>query len=71
MTYRAAYNPGQASQAKKFEDHTQSEAEMYRAQMLATTKENDILRENVRELQGQLQASYKRIAELIDGNMER
>jgi len=54
-----------------YEDHTKSEAEMYRSQMLATQKENDILRENVRELQGQLQASYKRIAELIDGNMER
>ena len=54
-----------------FNDHTKSEAEMYRSQMLATQKENDILRENVRELQGQLQNSYKRIAELIDGNMER
>jgi len=54
-----------------FNDHTKSDAEMYRSQMLATQEENDILRENVRELQGQLQASYKRIAELIDGNMER
>jgi len=54
-----------------YNDHTKSEAEMYRQQMLATQKENDILRENVRELQGQLQASYKRIADLIDGNMER
>ena len=54
-----------------YEDHTKSEAEMYRSQMLATQKENDVLRENVRELQGQLQSSYKRIAELIDGNMER
>jgi len=54
-----------------YEDHTKSEAEMYRAQMLATTKENDILRENVRELQGQLQSAYKRIDELINGNMER
>jgi len=54
-----------------YEDHTQSEAEMYRSQMLATQDENDVLRENVRELQEQLQNSYKRIAELIDGNMER
>jgi uncharacterized coiled-coil DUF342 family protein len=54
-----------------YEDHTKSEAEMYRAQMLATTKENDILRENVRELQGQLQSAYKRIDELINGDMER
>ena len=52
-----------------YEDHTQSEAEMYRSQMLATQDENDILRENVRELQGQLQASYKRIDELINGNI--
>ena len=54
-----------------YEDHTKSEAEMYRSQMLSTPKENDILRHNVRELQEQLQNSYKRIAELIDGNMER
>lgn len=54
-----------------YNDHTKSEAEIYRSQMLATQKENDILRENVRELQGQLQSSYKRIAELIDGDMER
>lgn len=54
-----------------YNDHTKSEAEIYRQQMLATQKENDILRENVRELQGQLQASYKRIDELINGNMER
>ena len=54
-----------------YNDHTKSEAEMYRSQMLATQEENDILRENVRELQGQLQSAYKRIDELIDGDMER
>jgi uncharacterized coiled-coil DUF342 family protein len=54
-----------------YNDHTKSEAEMYRSQMLATQEENDILRENVRELQGQLQGAYKRIDELINGNMER
>ena len=54
-----------------FNDHTKSDAEMYRSQMLATQEENDILRENVRELQGQLQSAYKRIDELINGNMER
>jgi uncharacterized coiled-coil DUF342 family protein len=54
-----------------FEDHTQSEAEMYRKQMVSTSEENTLLRENIQELQGQLQGAYKRIAELIDGNMER
>ena len=54
-----------------YKDHTKSEAEMYRSQMLATQKENDILRENVRELQGQVYTLYKRLGELIDGDMER
>ena len=54
-----------------YEDHTKSEAEMYRGQMLATQKENDILRENVRELQGQVYTLYKRLGDLIDGDMER
>lgn len=54
-----------------WEDHTQSEAERYRSMFLAKEDENQILRHNVRELQEQLQNSYKRIAELIDGNMER
>ena len=31
-----------------YEDHTKSEAEMYRRQMKATQKDNDILREKVR-----------------------
>jgi len=54
-----------------YNDHTKSEAEMYRSQMLATQEENELLRHNIRELQEQLQNSYKRIAELVDGNMER
>ena len=54
-----------------WEDHTQSEAERYRSMFLAKEDENQLLRHNVRELQEQLQNSYKRIAELIDGNMER
>ncbi len=71
MTYRAAYNPGQKSQAKKFEDHTQSEAEMYRSQMLATQDENDLLRREIKQMQEQVYTLYKRIDELINGNMER
>lgn len=59
------------TQVKGFEDHTLSEAEMYRKQMVSTTEENTLLRENIQELQGQLQDAYKRIAQLIDGNMER
>ena len=54
-----------------YKDHTTSEAEMYRKQMVSTSEENTLLRENIQELQGQLQGAYKRIAELIDGNMER
>lgn len=54
-----------------FNDHTQSEAERYRSMFLAKEDENQMLRHNVKELQEQLQNSYKRIAELIDGNMER
>jgi len=49
-------------------DHTQTESEMYRRQMLAVTEENDLLRQNVRELQGQLQNAYMRIMELIDND---
>ncbi len=59
------------TQVKGFEDHTLSEAEMYRKQMVSTTEENVMLRGNIQELQGQLRDAYKRIAELIDGNMER
>ena len=54
-----------------YNDHTKSEAVISHQQMLATQKENDILRENVRELQGQVYTLYKRIGELIDGDMER
>jgi len=71
MTYRAAYNPGQISQTKKFEDHTQSEAEMYRKQMIATQEENDLLRKEIKQMQEQVYTLYKRIDELINGNMER
>ena len=71
MTYRSAYNPGQTSQAKKFEDHTQSEAEMYRKQMIAAQEENDLLRSEIKQMQEQVYTLYKRIDELINGNMER
>lgn len=54
-----------------FNDHTKSEAEMYRSQMLATQEENELLRHNIRELQEQVYTLYKRIDELINGDMER
>lgn len=54
-----------------FNDHTKSEAEMYRSQMLATQQENELLRYNIRELQEQVYTLYKRIDELINGDMER
>lgn len=41
-----------------------SNAEMYRRMILSLTNENDVLKSNVKELQGQLQEAYKRIAEL-------
>lgn len=55
-----------------FNDHTQSDAEVYRKQMLATQAENELLRHNIKELQEQVYTLYKRIAEIIEnGNLER
>ena len=45
-------------------DQTDKEAEYYRNMVVAQGDEIEILRNNVKELQGQLQQSYKRIAEL-------
>ena len=58
-------------QNSQWKDHTQTEAETYRGWFIAKEDENQILRHNIRELQEQLQNAYKRIAELIDGDMER
>lgn len=52
-------------------DQTDKEAEYYRAMVIAQGSEIELLKQNVRELQGQLQGAYKRIGELIDGNLER
>lgn len=52
-------------------DQTDKEAEYYRAMVVSQGETIELLKNNVRELQEQLQNSYKRIAELIDGNMER
>jgi len=54
-----------------YKDHTKSEAEIYGKQMLATQKENEFLRHNIKELQEQVYTLYKRIANLVDGDMER
>jgi uncharacterized coiled-coil DUF342 family protein len=54
-----------------YNDHTKSEAEMYRQQMLATQKENDLLKHNIKEMQEQIYDLYKRIDQLVNGNMER
>jgi predicted RNase H-like nuclease (RuvC/YqgF family) len=45
-------------------DLDNSNAEVYRRELVAINKENNILRENVKQLQEQLQNSYKRIEEL-------
>ena len=52
-------------------DQTDKEAEYYRAMVVAQGEQIEILKNNVYELQGQLQGAYKRIGELIDGDMER
>ena len=44
---------------------------MYRQQMLATQKENDLLKHNIKEMQEQIYDLYKRIDQLVNGNMER
>jgi uncharacterized coiled-coil DUF342 family protein len=45
-------------------DQTDKEAEYYRNMVVAQGEEIEILRNNVKELQGNLQKSYKRIEEL-------
>jgi predicted RNase H-like nuclease (RuvC/YqgF family) len=45
-------------------DLDNSNAEVYRRELVAINKENNILRETVKQLQEQLQNSYKRIEEL-------
>lgn len=50
---------------KNLNDLDNSNAEIYRRKLIAVEKENQILRENVRQLQEQLQYSYTRIDELI------
>ena len=54
-----------------YNDHTQCEAEMYRKQMIATQEENDLLRHEIKQMQEQVYTLYKRIDELVNGNMER
>lgn len=49
---------------KKVIDQTDKEAEYYRGMVVAQGDEIEILRNNVKELQEQLQKSYRRIAEL-------
>lgn len=48
----------------KVVDQTDKEAEYYRNMVVAQGEEIEILRNNVKELQGNLQKSYKRIEEL-------
>lgn len=43
-----------------------SNAELYRRELASMSRENKILRENVKQLQEQLQNAYKRIEELTD-----
>ena len=52
----------------KFQDHQQSETELYRRELLNKEGYIEILENNIKELQGQLQESYKRIDQLNEGN---
>ena len=46
-------------------------AEEWKKQALSMQEENQLLRHDVKELQEQVYGLYKRIAELVNGNMER
>ncbi len=48
----------------EFQDHQQSETELYRRELLNKEGYIEILENNIKELQGQLQESYKRIDQL-------
>jgi len=48
----------------KFQDHQQSETELYRRELLNKEGHIEILENNIKELQEQLQESYKRIDQL-------
>lgn len=49
---------------KRVIDQTDKEAEFYRNIVVAQGDEIELLRNNVKELQGQLQGAYRRIGEL-------
>lgn len=51
-------------------DLDNSNAELYRRMILSRDHEIEALRENVNQLQEQLQGAYKRIAELISEKSE-
>lgn len=50
---------------KTFKHQNDKEAEYYRGIVVSQGNEIEILRNNVKELQGQLQGSYRRINELL------
>lgn len=50
--------------AQEVRHQTDKEAEYYRSMVVAQGDEIEILRNNVKELQGQLQGAYRRIGEL-------
>jgi len=52
------------SMAQEVRHQTDKEAEYYRSMVVAQGDEIEILRNNVKELQGQLQGAYRHIGEL-------
>jgi len=49
----------------EFQDHQQSETELFRREIMNRDGHIELLENNVKELQGQLQQAYKRIDELL------
>ena len=50
----------------EFKDHQQSEIELFRREIMNRDGHIELLENNVKELQGQLQHAYKRIDDLLN-----
>ena len=50
--------------AKKLQNHEDSNAEIYRREMISLKRENDMLRQSIKTLEAEKYNAYKRIADL-------
>jgi hypothetical protein len=64
-TINSIVNGGTRMSDNNLNDLDNSNAEMYRRSILSLTSENEQLKNNVKDLQEQLQNSYKRINQLM------